>query len=523
MHASPKNINPTKAIIYCRVSGAKQATQGHGLESQESRCREHTDKQGYQVVAVFPDDISGGGDFMNRPGMVALLSFLDAQPNQNYVVVFDDLKRFARDTEFHIKLRRELKVRGASVECLNFKFEDTPEGNFIETVISAQGELEREQNKRQVVQKMSQRIKAGYSVFQAPIGYRYEAVAGHGKILVRDEPVASIIQEALEGFATGRFETQVELKRFFEGQPLFPKDLPNEQVRQQKVTDILSRPIYAGYIDNPKWGISLRKAQHEGLVSLETFEKIQDNRKSQSKAPARKDINEDFPLRGAVVCADCGNPYTACWSTSSTGVKHPYYLCQTKSCESYRKSIRRDVLEGAFEEALRSMTPSKGLFEIVKSMFADAWEQRRTQMDAGKDELRKQKLLLDGHIESAVDKIMTLTNTTAVSALEKRIDDLESQKLVLDEKLENFGKPIHSFSEMFELSLDFISSPWKIWASGQLSLKRTVLRLAFSERIAYSRKTGLRTPQVSVPFEFFNVFTKKCEMVPPHGLEPRTY
>jgi site-specific DNA recombinase len=58
MHASPKNINPTKAIIYCRVSGAKQATQGHGLESQESRCREHTDKQGYQVVAVFPDDIS---------------------------------------------------------------------------------------------------------------------------------------------------------------------------------------------------------------------------------------------------------------------------------------------------------------------------------------------------------------------------------------------------------------------------------------------------------------------------------
>ena len=32
---------------------------------------------------------------MKRPGMVALLSYLDAQPDQNYVVIFDDLKRFA--------------------------------------------------------------------------------------------------------------------------------------------------------------------------------------------------------------------------------------------------------------------------------------------------------------------------------------------------------------------------------------------------------------------------------------------
>ena len=178
--------------------------------------------------------------------------------------------------------------------------------------------------------------------------------------------------------------------------------------------------------------------------------------------------------------------------------------------------------EGAFEELLRSMKPSKGLFEIMKSMFSDAWEQRKTQMDVGKDELRKQKLQLDGKIESAVDKIMTLTNTTAVSALEKRIDDLESKKLVLDEKLQNFGKPVHSFSEMFELSLKFIANPWNVWASGQLSLKRTVLILAFSERIAYSRKTGLRTPQVSVPFEFFGGHIKKCEMVHPARFERAT-
>ena len=71
---------------------------------------------------------------------------------------------------------------------------------------------------------MRARVQNGYWVFQAPVGYRYERTSGHGKLLVRDEPNASAIQEALEGYASGRFETQVEVKRFLERQPSFPKD-----------------------------------------------------------------------------------------------------------------------------------------------------------------------------------------------------------------------------------------------------------------------------------------------------------
>lgn len=104
-------------------SSKRQKDQGSGLDSQEHRCREYAAARGLNVEAVFPDDISGGGDFMKRPGMVALLAYLSAQVDKRYVVIFDDLKRFARDTEFHIKLRRELANRNATVECLNFKFE----------------------------------------------------------------------------------------------------------------------------------------------------------------------------------------------------------------------------------------------------------------------------------------------------------------------------------------------------------------------------------------------------------------
>ncbi|MFA3920699.1 recombinase family protein [Ruegeria hyattellae] len=74
-----KSTDMTRALVYCRVSSTKQRLEGSGLESQEQRCRAYADDKGYVVEGVFPDDVSGGGDFMRRPGMVALLSFFDAQ------------------------------------------------------------------------------------------------------------------------------------------------------------------------------------------------------------------------------------------------------------------------------------------------------------------------------------------------------------------------------------------------------------------------------------------------------------
>ena len=117
-----------------------------------------------------------------------------------------------------------------------------------------------EQNQRQVIQKMQARIEMGYWVFPAPIGYRYGSDRGHGKILMRDEPVASVIQEALKGYASGRFRSQAEVTRFLEIQPAFPKDLPDGKIRQWKVSKMLRRVLYAGYVERPDWGYLPAKA-----------------------------------------------------------------------------------------------------------------------------------------------------------------------------------------------------------------------------------------------------------------------
>ena len=374
MRAFDEEIELSTAVIYCRVSGKKQVKRGDGLGSQENRCREYARYKCLEVLKVFTDDMTGGNTA--RPGMIAMLGYLKQQKIKPTVVIIDDISRLARGLEAHLELRTLLAKAGGKLESPSIEFGEDSDSILVENLLASVSQHQRQKNAEQTVNRMRARTLNGYWCFQAPVGYRYERVSGHGNMLVRDEPNASTIQEALEGFACGRFQTQVEVKRFLESDPIYPKDLPDGTIRNQRVAELLTRPLYAGYIEVPKWDVALRKGNHDGLITYETYEKIQDRLREGAKASARRDINEDFPLRGFILCDDCDKPLTACWSTSKTGKKHPYYLCPTKGCTSYRKSIRREELEGDFETMLESLQPSEGVFGMVRAMFKDAWEQR---------------------------------------------------------------------------------------------------------------------------------------------------
>jgi hypothetical protein len=54
-------------------------------------------------------------------------------------------------------------------------------------------------------------------------------------------------------------------------------------------------------------------------------------------------------------------PLTACWTTGCRA-RCAYYLCPKHGCPSYRKSVRRELLEGQFESLLRELQPSENLF-----------------------------------------------------------------------------------------------------------------------------------------------------------------
>lgn len=96
-----------------------------------------------------------------------------------------------------------------------------------------------------------------------------------------------------------------------------------------------------------------------------------------AKEPAKKKVraNEDFGeylLVGKLVCALCGDPIHGNCGRGSKGKKYCYYSCK-KGNRCGRKSIRREVVEGAVVEAVDEMLHRRGRFEyIAKRMLERA-------------------------------------------------------------------------------------------------------------------------------------------------------
>ncbi|ATG48827.1 hypothetical protein CEW89_15375 [Celeribacter ethanolicus] len=193
-------------------------------------------------------------------------------------------------------------------------------------------------------------------------------------------------------------------------------------------------------VDTPSWGISLCQGFHEPLISYETYCQIQDRLNGKPTAPMRVDIDETFPLRRFLLCEDCGKPMTACFSTSQTGAKHPYYWCKTKGCPSHRKSIRRAKVEEDFEAFLGTLQPTKGFFDLLQRMVSDAWAARSALENMSREDAKRQLVKLNGQIANLVERIMDSNQPAVIAAYEKKISALEQEKLVMKERIQTAGR-----------------------------------------------------------------------------------
>ncbi len=511
-----------KAVIYCRVSDTKQKLEGHGLDSQEVRCIDYAQRSGYEIVKVFKDDASGG--IADRPRFVEMLAFLEAQKAESHIVIVDDINRISRSLEVHLMFREKLKAIGARFESPTQKFGEGADDRMVEMMLVNVAEYQRLKNAEQTKNRMWGRLKNGYWVFQAPRGYKFEKVSGHGKLLVRDEPAASILKEAFEGFASGRLETIAEVKRFLESFPEYPRDTKEGEVRIQRIRPLLTQLLYTGYVERKEWGIERTKGHHEPLISLETFEKIQERLDGKvAKAPSKLNLNELMPLRGFVKCGDCDRPLTGS-RVKGRAKYYVYYECHNKACPSYRKSIKKANIEGEFEELLATMRPSKELFRVLHAMLKDLWDAQAARGVALVEAVKKELVDIERDIERLVDRTLETTNRTLAKRYEERLSDLETRKLVLAEKQDQIGQPQTTFERTFRTAMRFLSNPLILWRSERLEDKRAVLKLTFSDQVSYDRNQGFRTANLSLPFKALEGFKQgEKGMVPVEGLEPPTF
>lgn len=495
------NIYPLKALIYCRVS-SRQQLDGGGLGSQEQRCLEYAKVKDYEVVTVFKDSYSGGGDFMNRPAMRELLAYVDEHP-QPYVVIFDDLKRFARDLKFHWELRAEFQSRDLTPECLNFTFDETPEGAFIETIIAAQGELERQQNKRQTIQKMKARLTRGLFCFtRPPHGYRYVKSNVYGGHILEIEPKdGAVIKEAFTAFATGKFYHIKEVAEYITANKHKYK---GQVVKYHTARNMLTSIVYAGYIEYSKWNIPLIKGIHEPIISLDIYQKIQERLKTRTPQRSRKDFSHDFPLRGFINCAYCNRPLTASWSKSRTGELHPYYRCASKECVFKGKSVAQKQVHENFLEHIENLTPKEEIIPRAKIFILKEITRHEKMQDMERQKTEQQKNSIDAEIAGLVKMIAANVNSPLVKIYEEQLLKLQDQRILLEaESVKKEAMDIKKFEPVVDKAFKPFKSPYITWSKGNPEQRKVLQKILLNANLPYSKSDGFRTSQKTEIYSLF--------------------
>ncbi|MEW8626257.1 MAG: recombinase family protein [Candidatus Thiodiazotropha sp.] len=509
-----------QAVVYCRVSSVKQVTEGQGLQSQEKMCREFARIKSYEVVKSFHDK-GQSGKLMNRPQMKTMLEYLHAHRDDNVVVIIDSIDRLARDLETHLNLRAAIRDAGATLESPSMEFGEDSDSKMIEQIMAVVVGNQREKNAERTARRQRARVMNGFWIAPAPVGYKYVKAKEGGKVLVRDEPLASIVQAALENFASGYFETQTEVKQFLEAQAAYPKDNKG-CVHYQRVNDLLTRPLYAGRITMPKWNIYNQLAKHEALISYEAFQTIQSRLNVQAKAPSRKDLRDDFPMRGFITCCGCGKPLTSGWSKGRN--KHyGYYHCHRKGCSHYGVSIKKEQLESDFEKLLMNLSPPRDVAVAALAMFRKLWDGLTSDQEQQKEVLVSELAQVEKDTEKLLDRLVKAESELAVSRYERSIKEMEESRIVLEEKIANCDTIVPDFDESFRTAYQLLENPHKYWTYNDISHKRTALRLVFTERIPYCPDEGFRTIPVALPIRVLEGLEDgQSDMVGPLGLEPRT-
>ena len=508
-----KNVNNTKpktAIIYVRVSSKEQVA-NFSLDSQEKVCRDFATKKGYEVLEVYREE-GESAKTADRTQLQLMLKYSEKNKNKIGIIIFHGVSRMSRITADYLALKNFFNRINISLVSATEGFEDSPVGKFLETMLSANAELENNVKSQKTIEGMRARVLKGYFSSKAPWAYVNTKDGLNNKIIKPDPEKAPIVRMLFEEYATGKY-TFKELAQKVNKTGL--KSQNGIKFYKQLVSKIIKNPIYYGWLSFPKFGLSV-KGNHEPIISEKLFKEAQSarNKLANRKSPRNKD-NQDFPLRG-IKCSNCGKIISG-GKTRGRKKYYLYYGCSCYEC-SKRTAIKKEDLENDFTVFLKEITPDNDLFKILKETIRLAYKQefestivtknkcesRIAEIKNDKDKLFKMRM--DGEIST--EEFTTFNN------------ELKSKMLEQETLINELYVPELDLENVIDSSLEFLKNLPKGWRELDVKDLRVLRNLIFPKNVEYTYP-GIKTAELSIVYKLKSEFAdNEKRFVPLAGIEP---
>jgi len=470
------------AVIYARVSTGEQAKRNvANLPTQQKKCRDWSEHNGHSVLRAFVDKDSARSD--DRESLQEMLSFCRQNRGKVTHVVIADLSRLARNVQDQAGIIARLRGLGITLHSVDEPtLDDTPAGRLCTNILGCINQFYSDSLSERVRYRMTEALKSGRIVWQAPLGYCNVGQNGT-KTIALDPERAPLVRQAFEMIGTGSYSAKQVLHTVT---ALGLRTKTGRRLSTQGFSQMLRNKTYAGYVESKTVQV---KGKFEPLVSEELFDRVQKVIDGRANHKPHERERPDFILRGFVKCGSCSTPLTAGWAKGRSKL-YGYYWCWNKGCKAVK--IKKEVLESLFLGLLGMMQPTAELLARLPEIAGSQWEQRQQRLTADKrtlsDRLNEQRTLNHNLIEAKVTgKVNDDEYSTMKKVIAERIAEIEAQH----KALENEHSTIRDLMQSAKVQVLNLAGTWQ---KAEENEKRELQNSLFPEGLLWSHQNDFFEP-----------------------------
>jgi len=364
-------IGANGRILRCAAYVRKSTEDGleleyNSLDAQYDSITSYVRSQacnGWQLIDKKYSDGGFSGGTMDRPGLKSLLD--DVKAGLVDIVVVYKIDRLSRSLPDFADLSKLFDQYRVSFVSVTQQIDtSTAAGRMMLNILMSFSQFEREMSADRIRDKIhASKVKGLWVGGCIPYGYKIE-----NKKLVPDPETAPNAVKVFELYA--RYG---ELKRV-------TQELNALGILRGKDQPWRPRSVYTAihnlrYIGQTAVDGEIVKADHEGIIPLDLWERVQKRMAEQprhGKSSGRKPNPQSVLMRGLVFCGGCGSAMRFGWcasTTSTTAKRYSYYECIAMRKLATECKVRRvpsALLEAEVDKQIvRVFSASLGIVSAV--------------------------------------------------------------------------------------------------------------------------------------------------------------
>jgi len=401
----------TSAVIYVRVSDAKQADAEVSIPAQVEACQRKAAELAAPVLKVFRDE--GKSAFQGRRPEFEAAVDLACRSGAKYFICWSS-SRFARNRLDAAVAKRLLDVAKVEIVYVSTPVDrSTDMGWAFDGFMEIFDEMSSRRTRADTSRSMVELAKAGYCCGGVPpMGYASKPAPDNPKrkkLQIVDEE-AAVVREIFAMRTRGI--GSVEIAQICNARKMLNR---GRAWSRSTVLALLRNESLIGntvFGRRPKGSNTLRPREewlivpsHEPIIDLATWELVQQLMDDAADVCQTGSPHSTHPFTGILRCGLCGGSLQITTGKSHTGKRYSYYQCRTSmlttGCSAAR--LRADQVDEALTHAIFSRLFTREHLREIAQALRDrqgAWTEdqarrRRALSDQLRDVERRQAKLFD--------------------------------------------------------------------------------------------------------------------------------